>query len=79
MRDRDLAAALPALRTRLAAEGPLRFEQIWPSILEENHVTRKHLADAVLAERAAGRLSIQGFLSRERSIKDAHVIALPAA
>jgi three-Cys-motif partner protein len=78
MRDRDLAAALPPLRARIAAEGPLRFEQIWPSILEENHVTRKHLADAILDEVTAGRLVVQGFLPRERTIKDTHVIAVPA-
>jgi three-Cys-motif partner protein len=78
MRDRDLAAALPTLRARIAAEGPLPFGQIWPPILEENHVTRKHLADAILDEANAGRLVVQGFLARERTIKDTHLIAVPA-
>jgi three-Cys-motif partner protein len=78
MRDRDLAAALPTLRARIAAEGPLPFGQIWPPILEENHVTRKHLADAILDEATAGRLVVQGFLARERTIKDTHLIAVPA-
>jgi hypothetical protein len=78
MRDRDLAAALPTLRARIAAEGPLPFGQIWPAILEENHVTRKHLADAIMDEATAGRLVVQGFLARERTIKDTHLIAVPA-
>jgi hypothetical protein len=77
MRDRDLATALQMLRSRIAAEGPLRFDQIWPSLLEENHVTLKYLADAVLEESTGGRLVVQGFLPRERTIKDAHIIALP--
>ncbi len=78
MRDRDLAAALDALRARITALGPLRFEQLWPSLLEENHITRKHLADAVLEEVTAGKLAVHGFQPRERTIKDAHVIALAA-
>lgn len=78
MRDRGLAAALPALRNRIRIEGPLRFDRLWPAILEDSHVTRKHLADVVLREKIAGRLVVQGFLPGERTIKDAHVITLPA-
>ena len=77
MRDRDLDASLATLRTRLAAEGPTSFENLWPSLLEEGHFTKKYLADAVLAEKMAGKLIVRGLQPRERTIKDAHIIAMP--
>ena len=77
MRDRDLAAALSAVRRRLETEGATLFEQLWPPLLEEGHFTKKHLADAVLAEVTAGKLNVRGLQPREKTIKDGHVITLP--
>lgn len=77
MRDRDLGVALTAMRARLAAEGPASFEHLWPPLLEEGHFTKKHLADAVLAEKAEGELVVRGLQPPERTIKDTHVISLP--
>jgi hypothetical protein len=79
MRDRDLAAAVATMRARLAAEGPVSFERLWPPLLEEGHFTKKHLADAILAEKTEGKLIVDGLQPRERTIKDAHVIAIPEA
>lgn len=75
MRDEDLTIAMMAVRAPLEKDGPLPFRQLWPSLLGEYHLTRKHLADAILGEAKAGRLTVS-LTDRERTIKDDHVIGL---
>lgn len=75
MRDTDLAAAIVALRDRIA-EQPQTFGSLWPALLEDHHITRKHLADAVAADVKAGRVTVLGQKASERSIKDDHVITV---
>ncbi len=76
MRDQGLALALRVIRERLVVEGAMPFGKIWPSLLEVHHFTRKHLADAVMADvPATGGLVVQGMKARERAVKDEHIIA----
>ena len=77
MRDADLVAAIGALRRRLVAHGPIAFGDLWPPLLADHHITRKHLADAMAEEANARRLVVVGMRDRERSIKDKHIIRPP--
>lgn len=78
MRDADLGRAMEVLRGRIA-EHPQTFGSLWPALLEDHHMTRKHLADAVADEVKAGRMTVSGQKPTERSIKDHHMIAVEKA
>jgi three-Cys-motif partner protein len=75
MRDAGLVNALAALHSHLLA-GPARFGDLWPSLLADHHITRKHLADKIHQQFKAGTLNVSGIRGKERTIKDDHIIGL---
>ena len=76
MQEVDLVAGMAALRGQLKAQGPMPFGELWPPLLGDYHITRKHLADAIHDEARAGLLKVTGMADRERTIKDEHVISV---
>ena len=79
LRDADLPRALHQVRLILRQCGPTTFGEVWPRILEGHHLTRRFLADAILAEPPTSRLRVSGGTQRDRTLKDEHVISLPEA
>jgi three-Cys-motif partner protein len=76
LRARDLPRALAGTMNRLRTDGPLRFGEIWPYVLESQHLTRTFLAKAILEEVESGRLAVRGTTKGERSLKDDHILLL---
>jgi hypothetical protein len=76
LRDADLPRALHQVRLILQQRGPTTFGDVWPPILEGHHLTRRFLADAIIAETQSSRLRVSGHTQRERTLKDEHVISL---
>jgi hypothetical protein len=77
LRDTDIDTAHVELMARLRQEGAIPFGKLWPSLLAELHVTRKDVADLVAQLAGSGVVAVRGMTSRERSIKDQHVVAMP--
>lgn len=76
----DNLAAVRAVREllplRLSQDGPQRFVALWPSILCDYHLTIGDLKRLIGQLRAAGTIEVRGMGSRERSVKDEHVLAI---
>ncbi|HVT08677.1 MAG TPA: three-Cys-motif partner protein TcmP [Polyangia bacterium] len=79
MRDADVRHAVDVLQRRLEADGPASFGNIWPVLLGDYHITRKHLADAVAELRRTGKLLVTGMVPGDRTIKDYHLVHLNRA
>lgn len=79
MRDADVRDAVDVLQRRLEANGPASFGDIWPALLGDHHITRKHLADAVAELRRTGKLSVTGMVPGDRTIKDHHIVDINRA
>lgn len=56
---------------------PTPFKTVWPPLLEELHLTKSELAQAVWAAFKAKELLISNVQPRERTAKDEHVLSLP--
>lgn len=68
--DADRRDVIEALRRRASKEGRTQFENLWPELLEEFHVTRSELAQLVVAEATEGRLVIEPERPRRKAVKD---------
>lgn len=56
------------------ADGPLRFDSLWPVLLEKHHVTRRDAEGVVRGLVESGLLADPRHRPRERSIKDGHML-----
>lgn len=65
-------AVLNAVRS-----GPVRYEVLWPSVLEDAHVTKSELGRMVVKLARSGQLHIEGLGPRQRVAKKEHVLRAP--
>lgn len=68
------AAVLERLRT-----GPRSFLEVWPGILETNHVALTELRQIVCDLEEDGLVVVRGRGPRERTVKDQHQLTLTGA
>jgi three-Cys-motif partner protein len=74
LHDEGLHAAPAAIIARLAGAGPVRFETLWPAILEAHHITKVELAQLAWALSKRGEIEVMNAKPRERTMNDAHVL-----
>lgn len=75
----DLANVMRAVFERLSKAGRVRFEKLWPSLLEEHHVAVSELARAIGVEVRDGRIAVAGWSRRQQLVKDGDVLSLAGA
>ena len=64
-------------RTILATHGTMRFDALWPVILEASHLTLTDVKQELWKMRQQRILLIEGVGPGERSVKDHHILRLP--
>jgi three-Cys-motif partner protein len=74
-RERGEAAAEAAVLA-MVARAPLRFEEVWPVVLESQHLTVAGLGSIVANLQAQGRVVIDGWTARKRKPDDGQLIRL---
>jgi three-Cys-motif partner protein len=79
MRSRGVAAIEGELATILSSRGPRPFVDIWPTLLEQLHVTRNDAAERILELVREGKIVASGLSEHDRTIKGAHVLSLSAS
>lgn len=78
LRERSLADMRTYIHTILATHGTRRFDALWPVILEAYHLTLTDVKQELWKMRQQGILLIEGVGPGERSVKDHHILRLPA-
>lgn len=76
LQGRDAQGAFEEVKSLIAERGPMRFENVWPEILQDRHLTVNDLRGVVWKMHETGTVRIQNLGKRERSIKDEHVLGL---
>lgn len=61
-----------ALLTR--RQKPVRFEELWPELLEAHHITKRELGQMIWGMSERGEIRIDNMRHRERSVKDEHIL-----
>ena len=79
MRSRGVAGIESELATILSSRGPRPFVDIWPTLLEQLHVTRTDAAERILELVREGKFTASGLGEHDRTIKGAHVLSLSAS
>lgn len=74
---RALHEAPRALLARLQAIKSATYRDLWPPVLEAHHLTKTELGECVWKMYKSGEVQILN-VRRERSMKDEHVLAIPA-
>ena len=74
MREAGRTAASRGILEQMG-EGPIQFRELWPRILEDNHIRKKDVADLVRRMELNGELEVENRRPRERTVKDDHMIA----
>ena len=70
---RQAAVRVPGI---LRERGPMTYDQIWPLVLSECHITESDLGAVVADLRTRGEVVLDGFGPRERRVKGHHVVRL---
>jgi three-Cys-motif partner protein len=78
LRERELVEMRTHIHTILTTHGTKRFEALWPVILEACHLTLTDVKQELWKMRQQGTLLIEGIGPGERSVKDHHIVRLPA-
>ena len=63
----------------LKEHASLQFNEFWPQVLCERHITKTELSQVIWKLVKQGRLKVEPAYSGKRSIKDEDIIALPVA
>jgi three-Cys-motif partner protein len=77
---RERTAALAKLQNELPSllrRGRVRYRDLWPAVLESNHLTESDLKRLLWRLYKDGTIAIPNRTANERSLKDHHVIELP--
>ncbi len=72
---REVRDALP----RLLARNPVRYDRLWPLLLEACHITESDLKRVLWDMRKAGSIVVEGLQANQRSVHDDHLIRLAVA
>jgi three-Cys-motif partner protein len=75
----DGRAFAPSDVLEAASRGPVPYEVLWPQVLLKRHITLPDLNDIVGRMHRSREVVIEGLRAKERTPKDNHLIALPAA
>lgn len=73
---RDAQGAFADVISLLNTRGPLPFDDVWPEILQDRHLTVTDLRGAVWKMHESGKVRSHNLGSRERTIKPEHIIGL---
>lgn len=73
LRDQGTLAARRQIEATLA-DGPRRFGDIWPSVLESVHLRKRDLAAVILEMSNEGALVVEGKTPRQRTVKDDNLL-----
>jgi three-Cys-motif partner protein len=60
---------------RLVRLGPVTFQDLWPAMLEEHHVTRVELGKLVWGMHQRGEIQLANVKPRERTANDVHLLS----
>jgi three-Cys-motif partner protein len=74
----DQAAVIDDLVALLERRGRTPYEQVWPPLLEERHVTEAELGRQVVLAAKAGRINIEPASSRRQRAKEGDFLSLSA-
>ena len=76
-RDADIRAVQDKLPGLIDSFGrPVRYDRLWPVLLQEHHVTCGHVSDCVRALEAEGRVVVQRSNPRARVLRDEDLLRL---
>lgn len=76
LHDEGTRAAPADVLALLSSRGPLRYEEVWPEVLQRHHITRPELNTAIADLRRQGRVDIRGMKPRQRVPDDGNIISL---
>lgn len=76
-RDRGLQQAREIVED-VVSHGPIRFGDVWPTVLEQTHITLQDLKQIIGQLQKEDALIVEGMRPRERTVKDDHVLRHPA-
>jgi hypothetical protein len=65
------------IHTILATHGPMRFDALWPVILEACHLALTDVKQELWKMKQQGTLLIEGIGPGEHSVKSHHILRLP--
>jgi hypothetical protein len=77
LRTQGLTEMRTLVHNILATHGTMRFDALWPMLLEACHLTLTDVKQELWKLRQQGTLLIEGVGPGERSVKDHHILRLP--
>jgi three-Cys-motif partner protein len=79
LHDDDLRNVTEDVLKMLAQRSPQKFEDLWPQILSERHITKVELGKEIWKLHTQGKVVIQNPVARQRTTRDGNQLALPAS
>lgn len=77
--DSDKSKCIDDILSKLPEHGTRRYGELWPTVLEERHVTEGELARAVMAAAKAGRLRLDSGTGHRQKVRNEDRLRLPDA
>ncbi len=75
--DADLQLAPSCVLQMLTRKSPQRFDELWPLLLQELHITKTDLGGLVRSLHAEGKVVIRSPVGRRYALKDDTLLSLP--